>query len=816
MEKVIRDIRRRVELNEPLRTIDIGQIVKGDMNADRFVLELLENGKPLDLGEYSVSGMFLNAIGVDVPITGEVEGNVLTATLGRGCYEVRGMAGGFLRVANGDATVVRTIIRFTTDVLSDGTGIVYDPDKVIGNIAELMAKIAAMEDATRDARLATQEVREALGSAGNAQVAAIRQAGAEQVAAAKTEGAAQMEAIEQKGEYTKNSIPADYTTLAQDVSTLKDTKADVIEIEAAGHTIVLNDSSEHAVRRIAVNGEDSGDAVKVFVYGKNLWKFAPDGSADRWTVFINNQPLALPAGMYTLSFENDSKGSHNINFTGADGTAYNWRPSAAQRGRISNTFEFLTDIVTVNWVFNDNTPFDVRNIQIEYGADASEYMQYNEPQTIDIDANSVVENPKIHTNLRGTTIFNDGGAEMSVVYSADLKTFVQNAAQDGNASDWISYGLPVLALNGDTLGMNKDTSVTLAYEYRASQYVKRTGNCTVKWQGSSSIGFPKKNYTIKFDSPFEAKSGWGSQQKYCFKANWIDASHLRNLVSAKKWGEIVKSRSAANEKLNALINGGAVDGFPCIITINGKFAGLYTFNIPKDGWMFGMGSGTNEAILCADLHVAATQFKGTATLSGDFELEYVTDDDNAAWVTNSLNRLITACMQSDGSDLDTTIAQYLDWDSAIDYYIFTCLLKGADMTDKNYLLSTFDGTKWFFSAYDLDSVYGLKDDGSVLIAARDGVSFYDYATVHRVMHLIYTYKKTELKARYAQLRSGAMSEDGFAITLENFGGKFPEEAYAADRRKWHGLSLTSVNNANQIRDWYRRRVAWLDAEINSL
>ena len=262
MDKVIRDIRRRVELNEPLRTIDIGQIVKGDMNADRFVLELLENGKPLDLGEYSVSGVFLNAIGVDVPITGEVEGNVLTATLGRGCYEVRGMAGGFLRIANGDATVIRTVIRFTADVLSDGTGIAYDPDKVIGNIAELMAKIAAMEDATRDARLATQEVRDALGSEGNAQVAAIRQAGAEQVAAAKTEGAAQMVAIEQKGEQTRQSIPEDWTTMDADVKSLKDTKADCIRdtsAKAASHTLHAQDGPMSVTLHGATTETGSGE-----------------------------------------------------------------------------------------------------------------------------------------------------------------------------------------------------------------------------------------------------------------------------------------------------------------------------------------------------------------------------------------------------------------------------------------------------------------------------------------------------------------------------------------------------------------------------
>lgn len=164
-DKVIRDIRRRIELNEPLREVNIGQIVRGDANADRFVLELVENGQPVNLDDYSVSGFFVNAIGLDVPITGDITGNVLTATLSKGCYDVRGMAGGFIRVANGDATVIKTVLRFTTDVLSDGTGNIYDPDKVIGSVAELLAKIAAMEKATADGLAAAEEARSAAAEA---------------------------------------------------------------------------------------------------------------------------------------------------------------------------------------------------------------------------------------------------------------------------------------------------------------------------------------------------------------------------------------------------------------------------------------------------------------------------------------------------------------------------------------------------------------------------------------------------------------------------------------------------------------------------
>lgn len=377
----------------------------------------------------------------------------------------------------------------------------------------------------------------------------------------------------------------------------------------------------------------------------------------------------------------------------------------------------------------------------------------------------------------------------------------------------LKYGLPVMWLYGDTTGMTKDDAVDLLYDYDG-----RSGVVSVKWQGSSSINYDKKNYTFKFDRAFEAKAGWGAQKKYCFKANWIDASHSRNLVSAMLWGQIVKSRSGVPSDIAALPNGGAVDGFPCIIMLNGEFHGLYTWNIPKDGWMYGMGNGANEAIVCADDHTTATQFKGAATLDGDFELEYAPDEDNAEWVKTSLNALISACIASDGSDLDTAIAQRLDWGSAMDYYALVCLMRGDDNTDKNYILYTKDGTKWAFGAYDMDGTWGLLWSGKVIEPARFSMnnSIAGYAKLHRVMELIKTYKKDAFKARYNSLRKNELSEDNVATTFANFISQIPAEVYALERQKWPGIPSTSVNDLHQITDWYRRRVQVIDAEIEAL
>lgn len=318
---------------------------------------------------------------------------------------------------------------------------------------------------------------------------------------------------------------------------------------------------------------------------------------------------------------------------------------------------------------------------------------------------------------------------------------------------------------------------------------------------------------MKFDNAFEAKEGWGAQKKYCFKANYIDHSHSRNIGSCRIWGQIVKNRANVPTELSSLPNGGAIDGFPCIIMLNGKFHGLYTWNIPKDGWMFG----SPKAILCADTHCDATRFKGLATLNGDFELEYVEDEDNADWVLPSINRAIQAVLDSDGNNLDTTVGQYIDIPSAIDYYIHTVYESADDGTDKNYILVTFDGAKWYFSAYDRDTVYGLNWDGKKFNSPWHGtVTFNSYAELHRLMGLIKTGKASELEARAKQLRLGALSEENIAMVFTNFAASIPSQILDEDARVWPTIPSTNASNTAQILNWYRLRVQSIDAAVDAL
>lgn len=438
--------------------------------------------------------------------------------------------------------------------------------------------------------------------------------------------------------------------------------------------------------------------------------------------------------------------------------------------------------------------------------------------------------------------FHDTGIAYMPADNEDRIIVLEEAVEElkekggGNVTfDYAAYGLPELALSGDVTGMDKENEKELDYVYGyytkdetsgKPVYGERSGTCTCKWQGSSSIAYPKKNYTIKFKPGFEAFEKYGDQKKYCFKANYIDHSHARNIVCARLWVDIVRSRKNENPEntittlLAEIPNCGAINGFPCVITINGEYQGLYTFNIPKDGWMFKMGGNEDEAIICAENDKgegAPTRFENHADIGVDFSLEYALDEDNADWVEESLNILIDKINEvydNNGADMDETLSDYIDLESAIDYYIFTTLVGGLDMTNKNYLLVTYDGTKWFFSAYDMDSTFGLNWDGKSFIGA-DWYGWGYYQEVNRLMYLIYTYKREELKARYARLRSGALSVPSVVLKYNEFVCGIPERIYLSDTEVWPTIPSSSASNLAQITSWYQERARVIDAQVEA-
>lgn len=415
------------------------------------------------------------------------------------------------------------------------------------------------------------------------------------------------------------------------------------------------------------------------------------------------------------------------------------------------------------------------------------------------------------TAFEGVNTFSTPWGELT---ASGEKKIDYGAATGAAKLDVTQYKLPLVFLYGKTAGMTKDNAVVLKVKFRdIIAWVK------IKWQGSSSLAHRKKNYTAKFYADeactqplyVEIVEGWGAHHVYVFKANFMDATHGRNICSCILHGQTVKTRAGVPAEQLVLPNGGAIDGVPCILMLNDEFHGLYTWNIPKDGWMLG----EPKAIVCADAHVDATRFKALATLDGDFDLEYVEDEDNADWVLTSLNRAIQAVMDSNGSDLDTVVGQYIDIPSARDYFAQTVDEGGLDGTDHNYILFTYDYVKWYFLPYDRDRTYGIGWNDDDFISPVGGLTYEEFANINRVMYLLYNYDKAALKARVIELHNSVMSEANVYTVFTNFMQAIPTQILDEDARLYPEIPSTNVHNLAQILNWYRLRRAYLDPIVNS-
>jgi len=441
-------------------------------------------------------------------------------------------------------------------------------------------------------------------------------------------------------------------------------------------------------------------------------------------------------------------------------------------------------------------------------------------------------------------------------------------------------GIPTLALEGDVSGMDKDNAKTLTYTmFGDDPNLKRTGSCTVKWQGSSSVRYPKHNYTIKFDNALDAwrlwqgylydyynstntgtgdnrerdtlaqnwtkpvvipdsvPEGWGEQKKYCFKANWIDASHLRNIVGARLWGEMCASRgtrthtAAITDKRTEAPNWGAIDGFPTIITINGEFAGLYTFNIPKDGWTFAMGEGASEYVVCGEGNAnrmtqwrPADETSAVALDGNDYSLEY---PDETPETISAAAASLTAAIQSvrgcvpGTEDWKAAVSPYLDVDSVFDYFIHALCIYNNDGFARNILYGTYDGAKWFMSAYDMDSTFGFDPYGSRVFhvvpqdfnaTAMTGerASLQNAAIMNGLANL--AIHDPTFKERYQELREGILSDAHVLETMNGLGVYISDPVYRADRKRWPSMPSSESHNIAQFMNFYREHCAYLDRE----
>jgi len=400
---------------------------------------------------------------------------------------------------------------------------------------------------------------------------------------------------------------------------------------------------------------------------------------------------------------------------------------------------------------------------------------------------------------------------------------IQDALKDEISIEPSGSDIPVVTLTG-TIPTDK-TQVYCELDYVSTT---RTFHAyaKIKCQGNSSMVYPKKNFSIELFAdegcsiPLnQTFKNWGAHNDYVLKANYIDHLHARNIVCANLWADIVRSRpdfDSLPEELKNSPNMGAIDGFPIKVYANGNYEGIYTWNIPKCAWQFGLDeSNTQHALLSAEFND-----------NGLTENQYNPCNFNQPWganeeywsvevgelsheVVDSIDYgIIIPITNENISNLST----HLDIQSAIDYFIFQDVIGGIDGLAKNMLLVTYDVNKWYLSAYDMDSTFDLWWEGGMM----DNPTLYmpdDYLNQYSaLLFLIWDYYWEDMVARYAELRKTVLSVSSIMSKFEQFLTVADEDVRIEDTIAYPDIPAVTENTLSHLRDFVQQRLAFLDAD----
>ena len=346
---------------------------------------------------------------------------------------------------------------------------------------------------------------------------------------------------------------------------------------------------------------------------------------------------------------------------------------------------------------------------------------------------------------------------------------------------------------------------------------------TLEVQGSSSAAYPKKNWTFAlfndadYSDDFKLRIGnWAYHSEFVFKSNWIDATHARNILSNKIWEDIVQQRkyypkreneinyTANNATLLGRFDSGAlchVDGFPAILKVNGGFYGIGMFNLGKKRENYDLkSSNQNHIQLVAKTHANFYSYipdqwevGNPKTPDANFQTKI-----NAWFASNALN----------GQAFKDAFETNHVLKNAIDFYLLAEFIKSPDMYTKNLILTSWDGIKFYFLPYDMDTTFGLQ---------WDGLSYTGHTSSIREASFwskFYTAYSVEINARYKDLReSGIFTLNNVYKHADLINKTFGIDSFEKEFETWTVPSNSTIlTSYPQIYQWVKDRIVWLDSQ----
>lgn len=329
--------------------------------------------------------------------------------------------------------------------------------------------------------------------------------------------------------------------------------------------------------------------------------------------------------------------------------------------------------------------------------------------------------------------------------------------------DKLQGQIPVMVVTGDIPALenttNKNLQITVDIDYYNLQDPTRSFKMTkaaMRPQGTSSMLYPKKNfriYTRKLDNTVLTVNGEVVEDKlysfksnaqpvdcWCLKADFAESSGTHNTGIARLWNDLLMNATVDGEHVfrteaqkKALESDypydvrTTVDGFPILLFYRKNadseliFIGKYNFNNDKStesvfGFK-GIPGFDNSHMQCWEVLNNGDALALFTDVS-DFDQRWSEAYESRYPDTSSPNTadlkafsVWVNSVKDNPTDFAAQKWEHLNVYMVAAYYVYLMRFGAVDQVVKNAMLTSEDGTHFYFINYDNDTINGLRNNG---------------------------------------------------------------------------------------------------------
>lgn len=473
---------------------------------------------------------------------------------------------------------------------------------------------------------------------------------------------------------------------------------------------------------------------------------------------------------------------------------------------------------------------------------------------------SVAHSQKVYLNsLKGTDAFGSCEVKHLRIYERCL-TFdeilqnylstieditIQKSKADFN--DPLKSIMPVMEITCDpavfdTMTDTNKVDVSMVYRSPNSELYGETlttaTNCLMYWQGTSSISYNIKNYNIELKDSNRQPIMYSPypecipQSLFCLKANLMESTNAHNVGLADYVRKYLYTSKNPAQKIDPKASR-TVQGFPILLYINKKFEGLYDFNLDRystTAFGYDLPEHKNKCRayeISANTNFTAGAFIPWSPETGVDEWTWYKNDFAGIYppeIINPLNddyaelkELVKFVHDSNDEVFITNFSTYFDKESVIRYYILVMVLGLVDSLGKNAKLVTYDGIKWYFEFYDMDTAMGLDNTGALKYDVDIEMVVEHFNTAEstlwkRVNELFHN----DIIAEYTNMRNSNLTLDKiYECLFTNQIEKIPESQYNQSTQAKYldageYLMMSNGNRYYNLKRWIKERLLFCD------